>query len=373
MELKGSHAASSGRWVLAAFLASVYAVILATVGAVELLPWMLLGAALVPLPGGKGRTPWLLPLGALALWLLLRLQPVGNGVMVLANRLFAKSQAAQAYEYDFFPAKGDSAWEAAMWLGLLGGLLCRLWGRGFVLGLCGLWTGAMAYFGVTPGIWSLTAALFLGFLTMLPPKGRWRSGLLLGILLLALAAACLRLAPEPVPAVSKLDESLRDALALQAQAVEQTPVPTQVPEPEVLPPDRVEREQPDHGVQKRLVNVLFLALAGLTLAILFVPAVIRDRAAKKAAESRAGLEAADPAEAIRAMYLYALRWRDLIPDPEPVPTEVYQIWQEAAFSRHPMEEAQRQAVRSYLERTARSVWDGADWKLRMKIRYRLCL
>ena len=73
------------------------------------------------------------------------------------------------------------------------------------------------------------------------------------------------------------------------------------------------------------------------------------------------------------MYLYALRWRALDPAPEPVPKEVYEIWQKAAFSHHPMEEGQRETVRAYLEGTARSAWDKAGRRLRIKIRYGLCL
>ena len=373
MELKAAHSSGSGRWTLALFLASIYAVILGTVGAMELLPLTLLGAAMVLWPKGEQRLFRILPLVVPALWLLLRFRPIADGAMVLANRLFARSQKVQAYEYDFLPAKGDSAWEAALWLALLMGWLCRRWGRGVGLGLCALWAGAMAYFGVTPGIWTLAAALFCGLLTALPPKGRWLSGILVGALVLGLAAASLKFAPEPIPAVSRLDEELRDALAFQTVSMEQTPVPTQVPEPEILPPEQVERERPDHGVQGRLVNVLFLALAALTLAILFVPAVIRDRAAKRAEQNRTGLRSPDPAEAIRAMYLYAMRWRELDPAPEPVPEEIYGIWQEAAFSPHPMEEGQREAVREYLEGAARSAWDKAGRRLRMKIRYGLCL
>ena len=373
MKLKEVRASQPGRWVLAAFLASVYAVVLGTLGTMELLPLTLPGAVLVLMQKGERKWVRMLPLAVLALWLLLRFWAIGNGAMVLANRLFARSQAAQAYEYDFFPATGDSAWETVLWLGLLVGALCCLWGQGLVWGLCALWVGAMAYFGLTPGIWILVVALFCGLLTILPSRGRWRTAICLGVLLFGIGATCLKLAPEPIPAVSRLDESLRDALALQAQSMEQTPVPTQVPEPEVLPPEQVEQEQPDHGVQRRLVNVLFLALAALTLAILFIPAIIRDRAAKRTAENRAGLEATDPAEAIRAMYLYTLRWRRLDPDPAPVPGEIYKIWQEAAFSPHPMTEEQREAVRAYLEGTARSAWNKAGRRLRIRIRYGLCL
>ena len=73
------------------------------------------------------------------------------------------------------------------------------------------------------------------------------------------------------------------------------------------------------------------------------------------------------------MYLYAMRWRALEPAPEPVPEEIYGIWQEAAFSGHKMGEDQRQILRDYMETTAKAVWQRADRRQRLRIRYRLCL
>lgn len=70
---------------------------------------------------------------------------------------------------------------------------------------------------------------------------------------------------------------------------------------------------------------LFLILAALTLAILFIPAVIKDHAAKRSAQNREGLRAEEHSQAIHAMYLYAQRWREL-GDNQPVPEDVYAIW-----------------------------------------------
>lgn len=374
MEWKVTQKKRGGERIASAlFLAAADCMILATLGAWELLPLGLAGAVLVLLPGEGRRILVYAPLMVLSLWLAIRFRPLLNGAALLANRLFEKSEAAQAYVYDYFAAEGGSFGETVLFLSLLLGWLCRRWGNGTTLGLCLVWAGAMAYFGVTPGLWPLTAVLLCGVLAALPRGRRLGFGVLTGLLVLAIAGACIKLAPEPVPAISKLEEGLRDKLAFQSAAMEQTPIPSQVPEPEILPPAQVEQEQPDHGVQGRLVNVLFLTLAALTLAVLFVPAVIRDRATKRAEKNRAGLRAEDPAEAIRAMFLYAMRWRKLEPALEPVPEEVYQIWQEAAFSGHPMGEKQRELVHDYMERTARTVWDQLSRKRRLEIRYRLCL
>ena len=173
--------------------------------------------------------------------------------------------------------------------------------------------------------------------------------------------------------MSALDDRLRDTLAVQAVSQEQTPVPTEVPEPEIVPQPETERKQPDHGVQKAVLNILFLALAALTLALLFVPAIIKDRAEKKRGNARLGLDDPDHSAAIRAMYLYMLRWRTMADTDVEIPTEVYAIWQEAAFSDHAMDEAQRETIHAYMKEIAEKVWKEADWKKRLIIRYRICL
>jgi hypothetical protein len=192
------------------------------------------------------------------------------------------------------------------------------------------------------------------------------------VLIVGIALGCARLAPEPNKTISQWDEDLRDALAFSSVTYEQMPVPTEVPEPEIVPPPSIEQEQPDHGVQRKLINVLFFVLAALTLAILFIPAVIKDRAAKRSEQNREGLQAEDHSKAIHAMYLYAQRWREL-GDNQPVPEAVYAIWQEAAFSDHPMTGEQRNIVHCYMVDTAKRIWEGADWKMRLRIRYQWCL
>ena len=73
------------------------------------------------------------------------------------------------------------------------------------------------------------------------------------------------------------------------------------------------------------------------------------------------------------MYLYARRWRTLSDAPGAIPEEIYAIWQEAAYSDHAMKDAQREQVRTYMKETAQSVWEAADRRKRLRIRYRICL
>ena len=357
----------------ALFLGAILCNVFATLHWLYLLPFGLIGAVLPLIPQARHRKVqyglWII----LALWLLIRFFPILNGVKLLANRIFELSQQSQSYEYDYFTVSGGSAVEAVLWLSFLAGTLCALLGNKVNGILCGLWMLAMAYFGVTPGIFWLAALVFGAFLNVLPRLRRWFYGLIVGVLVAGIAIAAIGIAPEPIKAVSTLDEQLRDILAASPLTYEQAPVPTDVPEPEIVPQPETELQQPDHGVQKAVLNVLLIFLVALTLTLLFLPAIVKDRAEKQSQKARAGFDDPDNAAAIRAMYLYARRWRTLSDAPGAIPEEIYAIWQEAAYSDHAMKDAQREQVRTYMKETAESVWEAADRRKRLRIRYRICL
>ena len=357
----------------ALFLAAICCNVFATLDWLDLLPLALVGALLSALPLPKSRKARCVLWSGLVLWLLLRFPVILDGIKLLANRMFALSAQTQSYEYDYFAVSGQSAVEAVLWLSILAGGLCALLGNRFNVLLCGGWMAAMAYFGVTPGpLW--LALLGIGaFAAALPEQQRWFYGLLTAALVVSIALASVRLFPEPSKTVSILDDRLRDTLAAAPVTYAQTPVPTEVPEPEIVPQPKTELEQPDHGVQRAVINILFWILAALTLALLFVPAVLKDRAAKKSEHARTGLADPEPASAIRAMYLYAQKWRKLSEDSVDIPGDVYEIWQEAAYSEHTMTEVQRQRVHDYMKETAETVWAAANWRKKLRIRYRICL
>lgn len=354
------------------FLAAVFAMMLATLGQERQIPVALVGAVLPLIPVFRTKKGQLMLLTMVALFGIIRFSAIFDGMKLLANTMFRRSEETQAYEYVYFAATGSSVAEAVAFAACLLGSMTVLWGSGVCAVTAGVWLGAMAYFGVTPGVVWLAAALLAGVLMVLPEQ-RLLYGGIAAVLIASLALVCTTLAPEPNPAISDLDEQLRDLLAFRSVAYEQMPVPTQVPEPEMIPPPDVQQEQPDHGVQPKFVNVLFLLLATLTLALLFIPAFIQDHAAKCSEKTRQGLRDGNPAKAIQAMYLYAMRWREAGGGTEPVPENVYAIWQEAAFSDHPMTDAQAETVRLYMKETAQTAWNQADRRQKLRIRYRLYL
>lgn len=364
MELRFTRAKGHSQAVYTAvFLAAVFAVVFATLDWLHLLPFAALGVAVAFVPGKYRKFLW----GALAVFAMIRFGAIWDGVKILANRLFYLSEQTQSYEYAYFPVRGESCVEAVIFLSmLLGSIPCA--------GIpAGAWVIAMAYFGVTPDAVWLVLLLLVGLVSVLPARQRWFYGLMVGALVVAIAFAVGKLAPEPNPGISELDEILRDSLAFSDFVYEQEPVPTEVPEPELIPKPETELQQPDHGVQRKVINILIMILGALTLALLFIPAVIRDRAEKRSLQARAGMDDPNHAAAIKAMYLYAQRWRKLSAQPMEIPEEVYAIWQEAAYSDHAMTEAQREVLHSYMVETANAVWNGADRKKRLHIRYRICL
>lgn len=357
----------------ALFLTAIICSVFATLGWLHLLPAALAGLAVPLIPQMKQRNIRYVLLGLLGAFLLIRFPSVLDGAKLLANRMFSLSEQTQSYEYDYFAAAGESSAETVLWLSVLAGFFCTLWGNRFNTVLAGSWIIAMAYFGVTPSILWLVILVLAGLLNALPGQQRWFHAIVVTILVAAIAFSMGRIAPEPIKAVSALDDQLRNTLAAAPVTYEQAPVPTQVPEPEIIPPANTQQEQPDHGVQNMAVNILFVVLAALTLAILFIPAVIKDRAAKKREQNRAGLNNADHAAAIKAMYLYAMRFRSLSNTPSEIPANVYAIWQEAAYSDHTMTEDQRKIIHSYMVETAKAAWAEADWKKRLLIQYRIAL
>ncbi len=357
-------------WLDSAALAGLLLWALGTLDRFDLLVWCLPGVALplvlTVLPKKTGRIAgWT----AFAFCLVL-LYPAWNGLLLLANRLFARSQAVQAYEYVYFAAVDGDAGLAALLLSVLLGLFCHI-GGGWAIGALGVGLmAAMAYFGVTPEpVWLLIGGMPLAWRCLSQP----RAGRILALTALAgvLFLLVMALFSKPIPAVSALDDRLRDLAARGGVYYEQVPVPTRVPAPATVPPPFYQEEQPNRGVQPWQERTLFFVLAGLTLAILFVPAVIRDRAEKRRRINRAGLSDPDNAAAIRAMCLYARGWKETAPGE--APEEVRNIYLEAAFSDHPMTGEQREIMETYLRETAQSAWKRAGFFQKLRIRYWLAL
>ena len=347
-------------------------------------------------------------LAAVAAVLLLTRRDALDGVRLLLNRLFAASEARQTYTYEKFivpAAAGVPEMQAALLpLGLLIGLLCGLSARfrlrlvpTLLFALCAL---AAAWLGVSPGAgWYVlsAAALALGFADGQGPysAAAARSAAVLSALLL-ICAAVFALFPGEDARLSAWDETMRDRLAMETVAYTDA-APSAAPQTVPAAQEtkqfyRAEETAADtDGDEETLSLPLPLLLAILlTALLLFVPAVWSDRLKKRRAAHRAGLDDPDPGAAIRAAFLYAMRWLDaggLRPGNRPYGDcapeigaaftpelraefeQVLPIWREAAYSAHPMDGAQRDAMLRFMEHARSAAWDRLGRRDRLRIKY----
>lgn len=327
-------------------------------------PYLLPGLALPFLPGRyQSKILWGILCGGL-LYACVRWECMG----FLLNRLFAMSEAVQSYEYDYFTVSVTHPGEGFALLSLMAGALTALWGNGVNLALTAVLGLSVAYFGVAPGIFWLAVLTAVAGCSLCRQK-TWFSTLLIAGMVLLTALLVTWLVPAPMASVSELDEGLRDTLSANSVFYTHTPVPNPVPAPVPVPPPPETGQQPDRGIMGMAVNLLFLLFSVITLGLLFIPAVIKDRAQKKRRANRAFLEETDNGAAIRGMYLYAKKWRALDAAPEDIPADVAQIWLEAAYSQHPMTDAQKERMRTFVRSSAEKVWREAGRKKKLRIQY----
>lgn len=325
-----------------------------------------------------------------------------NGAKLLANRLFAISEASQAYQYDRFPVTAAPGQEAACMLFVLA-FCSLLWALVSAL-LLGRQTKIMpvaaftlvciftAYFGVSAAfIWMLLPGLWC-LLSLLPRHiGLARYGsVIVGIV--AIAAATLLLFPNENARISRLDETLRDEMALQTVRYD----PKSVPQEITAPPETTPEEQQQQNGFRFAYDlpagkwILVVAVLIAVLLLLFAPAVWNDRLRKRTERERAGIDDENHAVSVRAMFLYAVRWLQcygiapgnvnygawpaalqgtMSEDYQQAFEEILPLWREAAYSDHEMTVRQREDAYTFLKRTGDEIWEKADWRERLHLKY----
>lgn len=369
-----------------------------------LLPGAALAAALPLLPQKRRR--WLLPvlLAVTALWRLFLGQTALDGEKLLLNGLFDASERRQAYVYEKFAVSApEDEWMACLQAALLplglalGGALgwCLSWRRRWPLVILPAVTAAgLAYLGAPPGAgWCVLLALGLTAALTGGVRWNWR-GLALGTAAIVCALVLL-VFPGEDPALAAWEDGARDALALYTTI--QTPLPEDEPEEQPDAPEEPPLFQPENAPvdwggglldwARPLSGFLILLLLAI---VLFAPSIASDRLKKRRAKNRAGLDDPDNAAAIRAAFLYSLRWFRLggvTPDNVPFSRyalrigealsprlrqrfeEMLPLWQEAAYSAHTMDTAQREAMLAFLEEARQAVWERLGRRQRFLAKY----
>ncbi|MBQ6961380.1 MAG: hypothetical protein IJP78_10430 [Clostridia bacterium] len=355
-----------------------------------------------------------------SLFLFFFLPSARMSALALCNQLFAASERANAYAYDYFQTPENQsavfAWVlTSVLIGSYFGLALALRSRLLLLLFAVLAALLQAYFGLSLPAWG-NAALFLllglGVVLFGSPKKSALPFAALALVAMVISAALL---PGTDAATESLSETVRDSLA---------PVTRQE--------DALTGENPDSALETRHMNsrslltgeeksearkeyrlltveeqqiskprwidylkiTLLLLLSAAVVVLPFLPFLYGNARRKKAQEARRMFQSENPGEALCAMFRHAAKyletggcgggnlpyrqWAEAFPERLP---ESYKeqyaacaaLFEEAAYSEHPMTEAQREQTRLFLSETERIFFDEADWKEKLRLRYGKCL
>ncbi len=357
---------------------------------------------------------------ALALLTLFLLPGARVGAQALCNRLFAASEAANAYVYDRFPVPEDTpAGLAAALLALAGAGLTvavlasgRRWAMLAATAGCALF---QAYFGLAwPGEINVSlGALFVLSMARRPLKGR--DALTLLAVFAAAALAVTIIWPGTDPGTETASERVRDSLSrlterLAGGAVE-TPegvTETRHTHTRTLTEGdgtaRTERSFRLVTVEERQIsgpewiNYLKTALMLLLLVALvtvpFLPFLWLNARRKKAETARAAFMTAGVSDAVCAIFRQVIGWLDAFDCgagnlpfrewtdrvAETMPSGYAErfapcarLFEEAAYSDHPLDESCRRQALSLLDDTERLLKPRATWRQRLRLKYGVCL
>lgn len=377
---------------------AVMGALLSLVDSLEYFLAVLPGVALVIAAGFLPRK-WQKLIGAgvfalCLLWLLLRLAPIGDGLGFLANRLFTLSEEGQAFCYTHFNVVRNAPEESLVFVSCALGALCLLLGGAVNLVLTLLLAIMVAYFGVAPSIVWLSILVFAAFANGLPKKERWLPAILIAAFVAATALSVQTVAPEPNVRIEHIAENLWDAF-MPPIPDDPEPLPTEPSEAPEIPdiedyPEMLETMQIPEGVTlpgkipsvpqieippttirpvgpekepTQKVKIPIVPILVTILAIATVSAAVVLFANQKRKRVRAAMYAQNTAEAIRGMYLYARRWREWNAYADEIPSEIEDIWLEAAYSDHEMTDAQVERMRAFVRDTAQETWNNLNcWK-----------
>ena len=331
---------------------------------------------------------------------------IGNGLALTINQLYDTGEAAQAYLYKRLPT-GSMAEEhphrsmhmAALWMSTLLGLLTALpparYRRTVALGAGIFSMLAFSYYGIIPAL--VCIAVLATALLFVLARGSIVSALPVFLIAAILFGAILLIDPGESYGISRADENFRDRFALKSAYLQQNEEfgdPFSDMDDELMD-DEEESDTGDTTVVGEHKGLVFLLILLLVLAAAGVFArKFMKQLQKRQLENRAGINSQDPKEAITAMFPYTVRWlqpagieaegkafTSLMPMIRSEMSEeyakrfsgMYDMWEEAAYSDHEMDEASRQEMNSFMNDTINTIKSKGNFatQVRNTIKYAL--
>ena len=355
-----------------------------------------------------GRLKWIIMAviaGLLAATMIIWHSRVLGGAAMFMDQFYDEAESAQAYIYDRFKissaAESDpdlcmgiaSAWFSILFA-LIGAAIPAGYRKGAASAVAVFAMLAYAYYGLIPSWICIGVMLAAVIITV-------SRGSLLSILPLILASviilgAIFLIDPGENYGISRMDENFRDRFALRSSYLERDSMdPSEMESMQ----DQQNQERSDQengegfaGKHKALfaLMILLFIIAALAAAAL----VYWKHLSKRIQANKAGIDSKDPREAIIAMFPYAVRWlksygiesRDqsfasLLPMVKSETdqtytqkfTSMYELWKEAAYSDHEINEGHRLEMDNFVDKTISFVNDRTDFKGKVinKIKYAL--
>lgn len=357
-----------------------------------------------------------LTLTFLALLPLFIVPEINRSLQGLLNRLFEESERVNAYVYDRFPVSPEQSPLGALFclsLALILYLAAAFLTGSRVMLFCA-WAGCalfQVYFGLPLPGW-LNAGFFAAFALCMasrPLTKKAALSLLGGLCLISLAV--LLLLPgvdEPTEAAS---EKARDWLS---QTLEQTAgVAAEAPDGELetrhthtqtltagdreASPGRTFRlltEEEAQISQPRWIDylkiVLLLLLAVALLILPFLPFLLLNARRKKALKARQAFTSDNVNEAVCAIFQQVAAWLEstghgggnlpYVAWAERTPAGFKErfrqcalAFEEAAYSDRALDESKREAALALLSDVSQTLFQQADWKQKLRLKYKECL
>ena len=352
----------------------------------------------------------------LPLILLLVIPPANQGMQALLNRLFDASEAVNAYAYNRFGVPADQPvisaiiLLAAMGLSLLGMTLLT-GSRVLALGMMAGSVFFQVYFGVTFPDWVNVLLFTLYVLWYMRRPWNRQADLTAFTMIMIVSSAILILYPGVNTATEAASEAVRDKLSQAAQSLAETfqELPAGEKETRHVHTQSLKAGEQEAQTEReyRLVTVeeeqismphwvnylrmiLLLLLTASMVILPFLPFVLLNQRRKKALDARKVFESENVSKAVFAIFQHVTAWleamgygegnapyaawnAELTPGYMKRFAACEKLFEEAAYSTHEMKEEDRQEVLALLSETEQTLQERADWKQRLRLRYKECL
>lgn len=310
---------------------------------------------------------------------------IGNGWALIMDQFYDTAEESQAYVYDRFNigSTGDehpyrSMHFALLWASALIGLITampsariRRWVEMVVAAFTII---AFAYYGIIPS--AVCIAVLAAALVFALARGHILSSLPVLLVVMIVFGAILLVDPGESYGISRADENFRDRFALRSSYLERGDDAVEDIEDLQDQMQNDKNRNNENGGADILAENKWMVVLGVILLILAVLGAIawvfRQRLRKRQLANRAGIDSSDPRTAIVAMFPYAVRWLqpagiepagkmfgELVPLIRADVSEVYadrytgmyEMWKEAAYSDHEMDEERRLEMDSFMKDT----------------------